>query len=709
LFLGFGLEDDLAVSGTRQSLKPNAWFEVTPDDQVRIFVAKLEMGQGVRTALPMIVADELDADWERVTVVQATVDDPYKPYITGGSWSVAGSWNRLRMAGATGRAMLLSAAAQLWQVEPSTCFTRKGTVVHKPTGRLATYGSLSSRAAGLPIPEKADLKKPGQFTIIGRSKPRHDTKAICSGTAMFGTDVKLPGMLYASIERCPVIGGTVEAVDDKAALNTNGVRHVLRLNGSGPPHHLRSGIAVVADHTWAALKGRQSLEIHWNEGANREWGSTRIDEKMLAWLSEPGYVSRQDGSPEQAFTNSKTHLEATYKTPFLAHAPMEPMTAVANVQDDRVEMWVACQEGSALRSEVSRRTGIPLENVIIHMPLAGGAFGRRGKLDYALEALEISRQVKKPVQLLWTREDDMKHGAFRAASVHRLRAGFDTQGNPTALLYKVVTPSVVFFENPEAIKDGYDENIVIGANNLPYNIPAVQVESRIAPLPIPVRWWRGVYHSHSIFATEVFIDEMAVAAKKDPYLFRLKLLEGTPLRTFKHTANASIKVNLQRLRKVLVLAAERSGWNTPLPTGRGRGIACHFYDSECYIAQVVEVDATAEGSIKVTRVVSAVDCGVVVNPGIAKAQIEGGVIFALSSVFNAQITYENGRVVQSNFSDFPVFRMSQTPRMEVHFVSSQEAPGGIGEPGVPGVFAAVSNAIYSATGKRFRELPIQSA
>lgn len=706
LMLGVRLTDPLTNTADTDSLKPNAWLEVTPDNEVRIFVAKLEMGQGVRTALPMIIADELDADWNQVRVVQATVEEVYKPYVTGGSWSIAGTWKRLRQAGATGRMMLLIAAANRWQVDPSTCLTQESKVVHQPTGRFFTYGALSTQAAKVPIPQQVGLKQHHQFTIIGRSQNGVDGQAIVRGKSIYGIDVRIPNMLYASIERCPVIGGKIESVDSQDCLNVKGVRYVVPIAGTSAPHHLRSGVAVVADTTWAAMKGRKALTIRWDEGPNQLWNTSRIDKTLLDGLHQPGYISRQDGHSQQALVQSVKHLGVTYKTQFLAHAPMEPMTAVANVQQGKVDMWVACQEGTRLRQEVSLLTGIPIENVLIHVPLAGGSFGRRGKLDYALEAVIISNQLKKPVQVLWTREDDIKHGAFRAGSVHQVRAGFDEANNPVALQYKVVTASVGFFENPLSIKDGYDENIVIGANNFPYTIPAIQVESRIAHMPIPVRWWRGQYHSHSIFALEVFMDEMATAVNEDPLTFRLKRLEGASIRSFKHSSDSTIKVDIQRLRNVLTLAAEKANWGSTLPPQHGRGLACHFYDSECYIAQVIEVKVEAQDKIKVIRVVSAVDCGVVVNPTIAQAQIEGGVIFGLSAAFNQAITYENGRVVQSNFSDFPVLRFHQSPQIEVHFVASEEPPGGLGEAGVPGVLAALSNAIYSATGVRIRELPI---
>jgi isoquinoline 1-oxidoreductase beta subunit len=670
---------DLHGQGVQSPFQPNAWLQVDPQDNVTIWVAKSEMGQGVRTSLPMIVAEELDADWARVRIEPALADArKYGNQLTGGSTSVRTSWEPLRKAGAQARAMLIAAAAQKWGVAPGSCHTENGAVLHSASGRRASYGSLAEAAGKLPVPEKPPLKNTKDFRIVGRSLPRLDIPAKVDGSAQFGIDVRVPGMLFAVVARCPVFGGKPARFDATRAKAVKGVRAVMTVS---------NGVAVVADSTWAAMEGRQALDVTWDEGPHASLTSAEISQRFAKLAAGPAAVARHDGDAEAALKRAARTLEAVYEVPFLAHATMEPMNATADVRSGSCEVWAPTQAPSMAQQVAGKIVGVPPEKVTVHITLMGCGFGRRTEGDFVVDAVEASKAAGKPVQVLWTREDDMQHDHYRPASYHLLRAGLDADGRLIAWTHRVVAPSIRG-QYGDKVEGGVDFGAVDGAVDLPYAIPNLRVDYVMANTPVPVGYWRSVYASQTAFANECFLDEIAAAVGKDPVELRRDLLRNAP----HHKA-------------VLELVAEKSGWGKSLVAGRFRGLAVHK-SFHTYVAEVAEVSLEKDGTPRVHRVVCAVDCGLPVNPAGIVSQMQSGIVFGLSAALRGKITIDKGRVQQSNFDDYPPLRFDEMPHVEAHIVPSTEPPTGTGEPGVPPIAPAVANAVSAARGQRVRRLPI---
>ena len=665
-----------------EAFVPNAWLRIDKSGIVTVTVGKSEMGQGVLTSLPMIVAEELEADWSMVRYEHADADPKYGDMGTGGSTSVRGSWQHLRKAGAAAREMLVAAAAKHWGVKKSACKAVEGKVIHTPTGRTLTYGDLVEKAAQLELPADVELKNPKSFRIIGKSVPRLDTPSKVDGSALFGLDVKVPGMLYAVVARCPVFGGTVARFDAGKAQSVPGVRHVVQVE---------TGVAVVADSTWAALQGKEALDVTWNEGSNATLNTPGIRAMLEEAANKPGAVAERTGNAEEALKKAHRTLDAVYEVPFLAHATMEPMNCTAHVRQDRCEIWAPTQAAQWAQGEAARITGLAERDVVVHVTLLGGGFGRRSMPDFASEAVRVSKAVNAPVKLTWTREDDMQHDWYRPVSLHRLRGGLDARGRLTALWHSIVAPSISEQLEPGSVKEGLDRSAVEGAVESPYRIPNFLVDYVMANTAVPIGWWRSVYPTQNVFALECFIDELAQAAKKDPVTFRRALLSKSP-----------------RMLKVLDTVVSRFGWKKALSQGHYRGIACappSFFGS--YVAQAAEVSVETGGKVRVHRVVCAVDCGQVVNPDTIEAQMEGSITYGLTAALYGAITLERGRVVQGNFDDYPLLTIDEMPKVEVHSVRSSGTIGGIGEPGTPPIAPAVANAVSAAVGRRVRQLPIQ--
>ncbi|HHQ48215.1 MAG TPA: xanthine dehydrogenase family protein molybdopterin-binding subunit [Acidobacteria bacterium] len=677
LVLGCRLGAGDADGTSTTVFEPNAYLALGSDGTVTVWVPEAEMGQGVLTALAVLVADEAEADWKRVRVEQAPVDpERFGKMSTGGSTSVREGWKPLRLAGATVREMLLTAAASRLGVERATLRAREGRILHPASGRSIPYGELVEAAAGLPLPEHVPLKKPSEFRLIGTPVPRVDTPAKVTGAAAFAIDVRRDTMLYAVIARCPVFGGTVRRFDDAAALKLPGVRKVLRVP---------TGVAVLADSTWAAIRGREALEIQWDEGEGASWDDRRIHRYLEERASAEGVVARSEGSPPTG--PGTRRLEHRYSVPFLAHAPMEPLNAVADVRPGRCEMWVGSQSPTRLQSQAAKLLGIDVRQVTVHQMFLGGGFGRRAWPDFGLEAVEVSRAAGVPVKLTWTREDDMRHDFYRPVSLHVMAATVDPSSRRVlAWHHKLVAPSILEQLWPGSVH-GVDEMAVSGAKDLPYAIPAIRVEYVMANTPVPIMWWRSVYASQNAFANEAFLDEIARAIGKDPVKLRLELLENAP-----------------RLRKVVEVAAEGIGWGRSLPPGHGLGIACHASFGS-FVAHAAEV-AVERGRVRVLRVVAAVDCGPVVNPDTIAAQMDSAVVYGLSAALRGRIRIRGGAVVEGNWDDYEPLRLDETPAVETRIVPSEQSIGGIGEPGLPPIAPAVVNAIFAATGTRVRSLPI---
>lgn len=692
LLIGFRLPDNphsiwTARAKTSVDFAPNAFLAVNTDESVTIWVHKSEMGQGVRTALPMLIAEELEVEWKRILVKQADLDERFGRQETGGSSSVSSSWQTLRTAGAAAREMLIAAAAEAWSVDAKTCRAERGAVVHPPTERQISYGQLAKAAARLPVPKNPPLKNPADFRVIGNRIPRIDGQAIVTGKAIYGFDVSASRMLYATIERPPVFGARLKRFESGRAEKIKGVRRVVPIS---------SGVAVVADSTWAAFEGRAALEIEWEAGAHQNLSSAEIRENFLSLSEKPGVVAVSRGEPDAALINSARRFEVIYETAFLAHAPLETMNCVADVREKSCELWIPTQKPLEAREIAMRLTGLPSEAVKVHVTLLGGAFGRRLENDYVAEAVELSRAVKAPVQTVWTRADDMKHGFYRPATLHRLHAGLDKHGNLIAWKHRIVAPSVIM-QRWEQLKptlgdwiraDGLDETAIRGADQMPYDIPHVNLDFCMANTAVPTTWWRGTYDAPNAFAIESFIDEIAAASKRDAYQFRRRLLSKSP-----------------KLRAVLELAALKANWETPAPNGVFRGIAAHAYAGRVPVATIVEISIKKDGAIRINRVVSAADIGIVVNPSQAEAQVEGSIADGLASALKSEITVKNGSVEQSSYRDYQILRIGEMPPVEVHFAPSNDAPRGIGEPAVPPVTPALLNAIYAATKRRIRHLP----
>jgi isoquinoline 1-oxidoreductase beta subunit len=676
-----------AAAQASRTFAPNAWIRIDGDGIVTIINSQSELGQGTLTSMAMIIADELDADWSKVRVEQSGADPVFGnpnfggQQLTAGSQSIRGLMPTWRRAGAAAREMLVTAAAREWGVPAGELRTDGGVVHHDGSGRRLTYGELADKAGQLPVPQTPRLKTPDQFTLIGKKKmPRLDTPDKVTGRAVFGIDVTVPGMLVASVARCPVFGGTVASVDASRALAVAGVRRVVQIG---------AGVAVVADSYRAARLGRNALAVTWNEGPNAKLSSAEITRTFAALAQQPGPVARREGDAGKALGEASRVVDAVYEVPFLAHATMEPQNCTAHVRPDGCEVWAPTQNQSGSQQAAMRVTGLPREKVRVHTTFVGGGFGRRGETDYVTEAVEVSKAVGAPVKVIWTREDDIQHDFYRPRTYNVLRAALDAQGTPTAWLHRIVGPGIMLQRG--WVKPGeIDRTMTEGAANMPYDVPNLQVEYTNKDLGIPVGFWRSVGASQNAFIVESFVDELAAMAGKDPYEYRRALLG----RSLRH-------------KGVLELAAQKAGWGTALPPGRHRGIAVAFsYGS--WAAQVAEVSVAPDGTVRVHRVVCAIDCGLAVNPDQIEAQMQGGIVWGLTAALRGEITIADGRVQQSNFHDYPMLRIDEMPVVEVHIMPSDAPPGGVGEPAVPPIAPAVCNAIFAATKKRVRRLPIRA-
>ena len=688
LVIGFRLPLDAAAQPAQTTpgvFAPNQWLRIDRDGIVTITNSVPEMGQGAMTATPMIIADELDADWSKIRTEQAPANPKlYANPVTGnqsygGSRGVRDHLEMWRKAGAAARQMLKQAAAQEWNVPESDVETEPGVVIHRPSGRRLMYGQLVDRASQLPVPQNPTLKTKDQFRYIGKEGiARLDIPIKTDGRATYGMDVKVPGMLIASIERCPVFSGKVQSLDATAAKAVPGVKHVVQVS---------NGVAVVATSFWSALQGRRALKVTWDEGAMASLTSAAISTQYEAMSKQPGQVARNEGNAEQALGAGGKVVEAVYQVPFLEHACMEPMNATAHVMPNSVSLWVPTQNPGGHQALAAKIAGVPVERVEVVTTLLGGGFGRRGEPDFVTDAVETSKAVGAPVKVIWTREDDIQHGFYRPATYNVFRAALDANGQPVAWWNRIVGPGILI-QKGRAPKGTVDPAAVEGARNHPYDIPNIRVEWVEKDFGVPVGFWRSVGSSQNAFITESFVDELAHAAGKDPYEYRRALLGKAP----RHLA-------------VLDAAAKGAGWGTPLPAGRARGIAVAFsYGS--YAAHVAEVSVAPDGGVRVHRFVCAIDCGIAVNPDQVRSQMEGGAIYALTAALYGKITLDKGRVQQSNFHDYPMLRIGEAPTVETIIVDSGQAPGGLGEPGVPPVAPAVTNAIFVLTGKRIRTLPI---
>ncbi len=676
-------------------LSPSPFLQVAPDGSVTFWLARSEMGQGVSSTLPMIIAEELEVPVESVRIERASADPRYGEQATGGSSSVSSLWQPLRQAGAQAREMLIGAAARTWGVPAAECVARQGTVRHEASKRQLPYGALVAVAAALKVPTDPALKDPKSFRLLGRPSRRLDTPPKVDGTARYGIDVRLPGMVYACVARCPVFGRPLTGYDAAQARAVPGVLDVVSLEageltvGDMWKYDLPGAVAVVAENSWAAMRGCKALDCKWEPAGG-------VDSEQLARIfrdrsTQSGTLGRNDGDAETSLRQAAKVVEATYDVPFLAHATMEPMNCTAHVRGGRCDVYAPTQSASDVQRLAEALTGLDSSAVEVHTTIMGGGFGRRFEMDWVIDSIRVSKALSRPVQVVWTRENDMQHDNYRPASHHVLRGGLDSAGKLVAWTHRVVAPSIIAWHAPSVLPPSSaaaTSEALDGAADLAYEIPNMRVDYCPVTTPVPVGWWRSVFASQTCFANETFLDELARAAGRDPLEIRRELLAGSP----RHLA-------------VLELAAARAGWGTPLPAGRGRGIAIHKFFSDAIVAEVAEV-TVSDKAIRVDRVVCAIDCGLALSPDIVAAQMEGGIVYALSAAMKGAITLEGGRVKQSNFHDYQVLRMSEMPRVEVHIVESTDSPHGVGEPAVPPLAPAVANAVAMATGKPVRRLPL---
>ncbi len=685
LIVGFylpGRREVLAAEATPAVL--NAFVHVSPENVVTILIGKSEMGQGVVTSLSMLAAEELECDWKKIHfefAPAATVyfDPAFHMQGTGGSQTIHSGWVPMRQAGATAREMLIAAAAQKWGVDASECHAENGDVVHTGSKRRLTYGSLAEAASKIPPPTDVKLKDPSQFKVIGKPIKRLDTADKVNGKAGFGIDARRPGMLHAAVLRCPVFGGKVASFDATKAKTMPGVKDVIQIS---------TGIAVVADNTWNALQARNAVVVTWDEGPTAAMSSDSIWKMYAAATETPGVVAKKTGDTDSGMSSAAQKVEAVYQAPFAAHCTMEPMNCTADVREDRVDIWAPTQFQTPAQGIAAHIAGVKPEQSFVHTTYLGGGFGRRGWSDFVTDACETSKAMKAPVQVTWSREDDMQHDYYRPASYVKLAAGLGSDGNPVAFTARVACDSINNWFFPGSVKNGMDESSVEGLSDMPYDVPNILVDYKMTTPGIPTGFWRSVGASQNGFFEESFVDELAAAAKKDPYEYRKALLSKKP-----------------RHLGVLNLAAEKAGWGRPLPKGVFRGIAVvEAFDT--YVAEVAEVSIGKDGTVKVHRVVCALDCGQVVNPHIVEQQAIGGIVFGLTQTLKNEITIDKGRVVQANFDSYDMLRMNEMPKVEVYIVPSTEVPRGMGEPAVPPVAPAVCNAIFAATGKRIRKMPV---
>lgn len=693
LILGFSLPFDeqsaAAAAKPVEPFMPNAFIRIGSDDTVTIIVNHSEMGQGVYTSLPMMVAEELECDWKKVRIEPAPVDPAYNNPIfgaqgTGGSTSVWTEWERLRKVGASARVMLVDAAAETWNVDPSSCKAEEGFVIHTTTKKRFSFGQLVEKAASMKPPKDVPLKEPKDFKIIGKPVKRLDTPDKANGKTVFGIDVKIPGMLTALIARPPVFGGKVKSFNADKARKVPEVKDVVEVD---------AGVAVVASDFWSAKLGREALEIVWDEGPNANISTDEMRKKYAELAKTPGTIANKKGDADQTLTNAAKQISAEYEVPYLSHATMETLNCVVDFRGDSCEIWTGTQAQTNDRNAAARILGLKPEQIKLNTTYLGGGFGRRSnpRSDFVSEAVQVAKAIKKPVKVIRTREDDIKGGYYRPFWYDRIAAGLDEKGNLISWRHTIVGQSIIAGTPFEARLGGnIDRTSVEGAADLPYDVPNLFVDLHTPKIGVPVLWWRSVGHSHTAFVVETFIDEVAHTAGRDPYEFRRSMLKNHP-----------------RHLGVLDLAAKKAGWGKPLPKDRARGIAVHESFGS-FVAEVAEVSVSPKGKVRVHKVVCAVDCGPYVNPNTIEAQMQSGVVFGLTAALYGAITLKDGRVEQSNFHDYRMLRINEMPEVEVHIVQSKEKQGGIGEPGVPPIAPAVTNAIFALTGKRIRRLPINT-
>ncbi len=676
-----------AVDG--DGFAPNAFMRIEGDGQIVLTMPYVEMGQGTYTSIPMLIAEDLEVDLKQVRLEHAPPNEKLygNPLLggiqaTGNSNAIRASWQPLREAGAIARTMLVSAAAKRWNVDPASCRAQSGEVLHTPTGRSIQYGELVADAAHMPVPESVTLKRPEDFKLIGTPAKRLDAPAKVNGTAVYGIDVRPPGVKIATLAQSPVFGGRVKSVDDGAAKTVKGVRQIVRLDDA---------VAVVADHMGAAKKGLAALVIEWDDGPHARLNTQEIVDELEKATLNSGPVAQNIGNSDAVMASAATKVEATYEVPFLAHATMEPMNCTVHLRKDGCEVWVGSQAVARAQAAAAKTAGLPLDKVVVHNHLIGGGFGRRLEIDGVIRAVQIAQHVDGPVKVLWTREEDIQHDMYRPYFFDRMSAGLDGKGMPVAWNHRFAGSSIIARWAPPFFNNGLDPDTTEGAINLAYALPNLHVEYlRVEPPGVPTAFWRSVGPSHNVFVTESFMDELAAAAKQDPVVYRRALLDKSP-----------------RAKVVLELAAQKAGWGQPLPKGVGRGVSVQFAFAT-YMAQVAEVEVSKDGAVRVRRVVCAVDCGTVVNPDTVQAQIQSAIIFGITAALYGEITVKDGRVEQTNFDAYQILRMNEAPAVEVHIVQSFEPPGGMGEAGTSAVVPAVTNAIFAATGKRLRKLPIDT-
>jgi isoquinoline 1-oxidoreductase beta subunit len=686
LLLGFALPRARAAEQAGLAVTPfapDAFIRIDRNSTITLIMCQVEMGQGIYTSISQILADELDADFRHVVVEAAPPNDALYTnaalgfQVTGGSTSIRIFWMPMRKAGASARVMLVEAAAATWRVDPSTCKTANSEVIHELSGRRLAYGALVDRAARSTPPKNPTLKARKDFRLIGTPAHRLDSPGKVNGRAMFGIDAMPPGVKFATLKASPVFGGKVAHVDEALARGVPGVRQVVVLDDL---------VAVVGDHMWAAKKGLDALQIEWDDGQNADVSSEQILEQIRAASERDGVVAKSVGDISKALSSNK--IEATYHVPFLAHAPMEPMNCTVHVRPDACEIWVGNQVITRTQAIAAKLTGLPLDKVIVHNHLIGGGFGRRLEVDMIAKAVRIAQKVDGPIKIVWTREEDIQQAMYRPVYFDRFAAAL-TDGRISAWSHRVVGSSILARFEPAAFVKGLDADAVDGAIDFPYDAPNIHVEYvRQEPPAIPTCFWRGVGPTHNIFVIESFVDELAHRAGKDPVQFRLDQLHGAP-----------------RLRACLDLVATKAGWGKSLPARVGRGVAVQSVFGS-HLATIAEAEVDRNGEVYVRRVVCALDCGIAVNPDTIAAQIEGGLIFGLTAALHSQITIAGGRVQQSNFNDYRMMRINQAPAIEVHLIPSEEAPGGIGEPGTVAAAPSLANALFAATGVRLRQLPI---
>jgi isoquinoline 1-oxidoreductase beta subunit len=672
------------------TFEPNAFIRIGNDGKITLVMRDVEMGQGIWTGASMLMAEELDVGLDQVTPEFAPPNDKLyaNPLIgiqaTGGSTSIRADWQSLRKAAATARAMLVFAAAKQWGVDPGACTVTRGTVTHAASGRTAAYGSLVAPAATMTPPQDPPLKDRKDWKLIGTSQPRVDTATKVNGKTVYGIDAQVPGMKIAAAEMCPVLGGTLKSLDDAAARKIPGVVDVLRIDG---------GVAVVGEHYWAAKQGLDALDIDWDLGPNAGMNQAQIVQAHADASNGPGIVAKELGNPDPAIAGAAVKLDAVYQLPFLAHAPMEPINCTVHVRPDGADVWCGTQVPARAQAAAAEAAGLPPERIVVHNHMLGGGFGRRLEWEYVGIAAAFAKQVSYPLKMIWTRETDIQHDRYRPFYYDRVAAGLDASGRIVGWTHKTTGSSVTTRWAPVGMrKNGIDPDAVECAEDPPYDIPVRRISWVRHETPgLVTAWWRGVGPAHNIFVVESFIDELAYAAKQDPHAFRRSLLANNP-----------------RALKVLDLAAEQAGWGTPLPAGAGRGIMLQFAFGS-YLSVVCEVQVTGDSQVRLRRITAALDCGQAVNPNSVRAQLEGGLVFGMTSALYSEITFDQGRVQQSNFNNYRMLRMDEAPPIDVHLVDSTEPPGGLGETGTAAAFPALANAVFAATGKRVRRLPIATA